>query len=250
MKYIVFDLDDTLLGANAEVSDYTLGVLNRLRADGHAIVVNTARSRLFGKEIIERISPDYSILNGGATILDSSGTAIYENHISPDTLKTLIPELLATCRGIFVQTVGASLANNPSHMRPDLVLYDFSEPVTVSAEKIIIAGGETDIIEDITRRYDLTLTSYFSGDYKRLNAKGVTKESGMQKLVEITGGKIEDTVAFGDDHGDMGMILAAGVGVIMKNAKDELKGQAPYVTDHTNTDDGVARYLEKIFFKK
>lgn len=250
MKYIVFDLDDTLLDANAEVSDYTLGVLNRLRGDGHVIVINTARSRLFGEKIINRIAPDYSILNGGATILDSNGKAIYENHITPEVLKTLIPELLSTCRGIFVQTDGASLANNPTHMRPDLVLYDFSKPVTVNAEKIIIAGGDADIIEDITKRYDLTLTSYFGGDYKRLNAKGVTKASGMQRLVDITGGKIEDTIAFGDDHGDIDMILAAGVGVIMKNAKEELKRQAPYVTDHTNADDGVARYLEKTFYGK
>jgi Cof subfamily protein (haloacid dehalogenase superfamily) len=250
MKYIVFDLDDTLLDANAEVSDYTLSVLDRLKADGHAIVINTARSRLFGEEIISRISPNYSILNGGATILDSNGKTIYENHIPPKVLKTLIPELLSTCRGIFVQTDGESLANNPTHMRPDLVLYDFSKPVNVNAEKIIIAGGDSKVIEDVTQRYDLTLTPYFSGDYKRLNAGGVTKASGMQKLVEITGGKIEDTIAFGDDNGDMCMILAAGIGVIMKNAREDLKREAPFVTDHTNAEDGVARYLEKLFYGK
>jgi hydroxymethylpyrimidine pyrophosphatase-like HAD family hydrolase len=46
------------------------------------------------------------------------------------------------------------------------------------------------------------------------------------------------------------MILEAYHGVIMKNATEKLKKTCKNVTDYPNTEDGVARYLEKLFLKK
>ena len=43
----------------------------------------------------------------------------------------------------------------------------------------------------------------------------------------------------------MGMLREASVGVIMKNAADELKENGLMVSEYTNDEDGVARFLLK-----
>ena len=57
---------------------------------------------------------------------------------------------------------------------------------------------------------------------------------------------IENSVAFGDGSNDMTMIMAAGTGVAMGNAIDEVKRAAKLVTAE-NDEDGVALALEKLF---
>jgi hydroxymethylpyrimidine pyrophosphatase-like HAD family hydrolase len=47
MKYFIFDLDDTLLNNNKEVTDYTLKGINILKNNDFMIVINTARSLYF-----------------------------------------------------------------------------------------------------------------------------------------------------------------------------------------------------------
>ena len=45
------------------------------------------------------------------------------------------------------------------------------------------------------------------------------------------------------------MIKNAGVGIAMGNAQQEIKNIADFVTD-TNTNDGVAKYLDKNILRK
>ncbi len=51
------------------------------------------------------------------------------------------------------------------------------------------------------------------------------------------------TMAFGDGGNDTEMLLAAGIGVAMGNATDELKDAADYITSSVD-DDGIARAIE------
>ena len=53
MKYIIFDLDDTLLNDRREITPYTLEVLQKLQSMGHKLVYNTARSKDFVQKYFE-----------------------------------------------------------------------------------------------------------------------------------------------------------------------------------------------------
>ena len=61
VKYFVFDLDDTLLNSERKVSDFTLDTLKKLQELGHFLIINTARSKMYAKEYIDLIKPDFSI---------------------------------------------------------------------------------------------------------------------------------------------------------------------------------------------
>ena len=85
MKYIIFDLDDTLLNDNRQVSPYTLQVLKQLQDMGHVLAMNTARSSAFSREYFDIICPDYAILNGGALILNGAGEVVFQAEIDAET---------------------------------------------------------------------------------------------------------------------------------------------------------------------
>ena len=58
---------------------------------------------------------------------------------------------------------------------------------------------------------------------------------------------MSDTLAFGDGLNDIAMIEAAGIGVAMGNAADEVKNAADYVPVDNNHD-GVAEGIKRFCF--
>lgn len=46
------------------------------------------------------------------------------------------------------------------------------------------------------------------------------------------------------------MLQEAHIGVAMKNAKDEVKACADYVTQHTNNESGIAEVIEKFLLSE
>ena len=82
MKYFIFDLDDTLLNNNKEVTDYTLKGINILKNNDFIIVINTARSFSATLDVANIIKPDYLICNAGAVIYDKDYNLIFKKTIS------------------------------------------------------------------------------------------------------------------------------------------------------------------------
>lgn len=72
--------------------------------------------------------------------------------------------------------------------------------------------------------------------------KGVTKGTAFIHICEKLNISLEDTIAVGDQELDIPLIEAAGVGIAMGNAIEELKQRADYVTK-TNNEAGVAHAL-------
>ena len=61
--------------------------------------------------------------------------------------------------------------------------------------------------------------------------------------------RAEETMSFGDGGNDIPMLLHAGIGVAMGNAKDAVKDHAKIVTA-SNDNDGVAMVIEAILTKQ
>ena len=77
-----------------------------------------------------------------------------------------------------------------------------------------------------------------------LNWKTADKGRALLHLAERLGVPAADTVAFGDSSNDLTMLQAAGTGVAMGNASEEVRAACDAVTA-TNEEDGVAVYLER-----
>ena len=74
--------------------------------------------------------------------------------------------------------------------------------------------------------------------------EGVNKCSGVERLAAMHGIQMDEVMTLGDYYNDVPMLQAAGLGVAMGNAPEDVKACADYVTD-TNENDGVAKAIEK-----
>ena len=78
-----------------------------------------------------------------------------------------------------------------------------------------------------------------------LQAKGISKGLALKKLAADIGIPVGEFLAVGDSENDLEMIQAAGVGVAVANARDEVKAAAGYVAEKRDGDgfvEAVARY--------
>lgn len=248
MGYIVFDLDDTLLDQHGCVTAFTLQTLKRLQGQGHKLVFNTARSQYYSKKYWEEIGPDYAILNGGSLIIDHTGNTIFTKMIDVPTAQSVISRLKAVTDTFSVQAESGFYTTSTDYTAQNAIYFDFwKDAFTEPAYKIVARIADHDAAAAITREYPLECIFYLSGDWMRFTRLGTTKASGNRKLMELVGADVSDIIAFGDDSGDLDMLLEAGTGVLMKNAREELHSQCPTLSSYTNAEDGVARFLLKYF---
>ena len=75
--------------------------------------------------------------------------------------------------------------------------------------------------------------------------QGITKETGLKNLASYLGLQMDEIMVFGDNENDREMIQAAGIGVVMGNASDEMKQIADKIT-RNNTEDGVAYMVQEV----
>lgn len=248
MKYIVFDMDETLLNNAGEITPFTLQVLEQLQAMGHKIVMNTARSQYYAQAFIDTLRPDYSILNGGALILDKDQNVCFQATINPETTQKVISCLIPLSKTFSIQTDHALYTNDLEYYGQSARYFNFAdEPFPHSAFKIVASISDSDKALAIAQQFGLEYTAYFGGPFRRYSHKQATKALGNRNLVQILGGSMDDLIAFGDDNGDITMLQDAGLGVLMKNAKPELYGQCQTISEYTNNEDGVARFLQSHF---
>ena len=118
-----------------------------------------------------------------------------------------------------------------------------------SVQKIIAFFRNPDdkqaTIREITARFPGYAVSSSLGNNIEINAKNATKGSALCFLCEKIGVPIGQCMAFGDGTNDYSMLRAAGFGVAMGNASEEVQSCADAVTE-TNEEDGVAHMIERV----
>lgn len=243
MKYIIFDLDDTVL-VKGVASNKTIETFSKCQKLGHKIVINTARSLPYGKKYIEIFNADYAILNGGALIVDRNYRILYENKIDVNNANLIINELIGKSSWISVESTNGFYTNDANYKNQDAKFFDFTKRFDLDCYKILPMCKDFKYIEDISEKYDLEHTHYLGGNWHRLTKKGVTKWSGIERLLEVTNANVEDTMCFGDDIGDLEMILKANIGVAMSNSVESVLKEAKNITKSVH-EDGVAYFLER-----
>ena len=76
-----------------------------------------------------------------------------------------------------------------------------------------------------------------------ISKAGVSKREGLSFLANYLGTDLAHTMAMGDSENDLSMINAAGIGVAMENATEDVKAVANFITA-SNEEDGVAKAVK------
>ena len=79
--------------------------------------------------------------------------------------------------------------------------------------------------------------------------KGVSKGKAVREILENMGIAKDEAAVFGDNFNDLEMFDEVYYSFAMKNAVDEIKERANFVTSHTNNECGVVKEIEKFIEK-
>jgi Cof subfamily protein (haloacid dehalogenase superfamily) len=272
-QLLVLDIDGTLLNSEDIVTPIVKEALGKVRQQGVEIALATGRRVGSTRHVVEEIGIQLPIVTfNGALVWDTEHEeAIHELPFSSPVIKRVtelcqqydIAPVLLQGPGhgerIYIPTGNGVL---PSYLewfldprRNEVDEVSFSEIVNVPGVLTIDVFGpelalqqlSLDINELEVQVYDVgEVSSQTDPPHWALNVHmpGASKAAGVQILATQLGCTMQDVVAIGDGYNDLPLLEAAGTGVAMGNAMDEVKARADAVVNG-HDEDGVAEAIER-----
>ena len=270
---IALDLDGTLLDSNKGLSQTNRDTLAKAAAEGWAIVPTTGRFYGAIPQIVRELPfVRYAITINGAEVADlTNGEVVYKAEM-PYQQVLEIMKFLDNYPLIYDSYQGgeafmtAKMKEQIDEMTDDVhyrkMLKELRQPV--DDLKSFIAERKQDIqktqfvtydaeihrqlTEILAQKFsDIVLTSTAKNNIEINNTKA-NKGQAIWALADYLGVPRENIISFGDALNDMAMIKAAGTGVAMANACEEIKAVADFIT-LSNDEDGVAYGIKKFCLK-
>ncbi len=273
MKYIFFDIDGTLLEHSRGILESTVQALEKARANGHKIFINTGRSYAELGTGFKKFDFDGYVCAAGSYI-KIGDEVIFDKEIPEEEVKKLVKTLKSLGVEYALEGVDFTYFTEP-------IYKGFRERVYKAIEGILdmkpngyepyhfmlqpaFVRKEEDYIENPTPIHKLLVYSlnvetnvklskllpkeYYLinyGTFAELINNGINKATGIRQVLDHFGGKIEDSIAIGDSMNDLEMLKEAGIGIAMGNANDIVKAHADVVAPHI-LEDGIYRVLEEL----
>ena len=273
IKLVFLDLDGTLLNEEMKVSEYTRSVIERVQKKGVQVVACTGRS--YGglpMSELDKLGIAYAITGTGTAIYKyPEKECIYsdclDRELGAELYRTFMEHDIHT--DVFVEGTGYSARktyDKIDQLNKSEQLKDYfrkSRVVVENLEQLILEKEQGPEVINLNfypepdgsyKNYDWTLEYLKTfpelhavtggGHNLEISRKTASKGNALRIFAERMGVDISRTMAFGDTQNDISMIQAAGIGVAMGNATEDVKEVADYVAG-TNVEHGVAKALEK-----
>ena len=264
-KYLfALDLDGTLLYDHQTITESTKAYLRKLVADGHQIVIATGRPFRSSERFHQELGLTTPIINYNGGLVTSK----HDDTFKPYSITINRKHIL----DIFNNNLD-HIENCFGEVEDDIYLYQHTEEVDPLLHNFngarLFVGDLNEILKDDTNGFLIIAKkgkAKHIEDYVAKHLKGqvlsrnwgafynyvielytpvTNKGRGLKYVAEHLNIKPENIVAFGDAHNDIEMLNYAGHGVAMKNAQDNLKEHADAITDYTNLEDGLIKYIQK-----
>lgn len=271
IKLLALDIDGTLLTPHGEITPRNSAAINMARQSGVQIVLVTGRRFNSARELAQRLNMDAPLIshNGALTKNVETLETLDYHPLGIEIARAIIGfgrergADMICCDdpdGLGKMVIeGVSEENKSLHRYLDKyrdsvsVVSDLLEYVDHSPIQIMFSG-RCDPMDDFAarlkdamgERIQLFKTRYRSADLTILDALSVTASKGasLATIARKHGVAREEIMAIGDNHNDLTMLRYAGLGVVMANAEDELKGMGFELTS-SNEEDGVAEAIER-----
>lgn len=274
IKLIALDLDGTTLKKGSILSERTRRTLEEVIKRGLHVVVATGRVFSALPEAIFDIEGlEYIITSNGAHITRLKDMEqIYSNYPDENAIEQVgdflaarkaFPVEVFTCGKAYIdRAVYEDVRDNGSDYmdakyivktrNPVDDIYGFLREHKREIENINIHfsnfADKAELKKLLTINSEITVTSSMPHNLE-IGGKTTSKAQAIAALCEMLGIEEKNVLAVGDSPNDEAMIKAAGIGVAMGNAEEEVKACADFVT-LTNQEDGVAYAIEKFVLER
>lgn len=271
VRLLALDIDGTLLNGRSEITPRVRAALEAARAQNIRIVLVTGRRFRSARPVVQELGLGVPLIshNGALTkdvmTLETSGY----HPFNADTAREVI-RIGRACRVDIIccddpDGLGVMVMENISPENRTLQFYlhkyrdsvvqvdDLLAHVDHDPIQIMFSGRcdpmdefEAHLREQMGQQLQLFRTRYRAGDLTILDALSPTasKAAGLASVAESLGIAPKEIMAVGDNHNDLPMLRYAGIGVVMGNAEEELRG-AGFALTSSNEEDGVAEAIER-----
>lgn len=260
-KLLCTDLDGTLLTEKKKIKRQDVDALRKAAKEGAMIALVTNRMPA-ATEPVEKMLGISCIwaCNGGTCIMEA-GKNIHAEYIPVETMHGIWEsiKMLGISLWLYRDEQWFVTVRNEAVEIEEKVIGCKAETVPVETllskwERERKGANElifVDTSELVKKAYNLIKECQdidvipSSPGYMEVLPKGVNKGTAVRVICKKKGIGREETIAFGDHRMDIPMLEAAGVGIAMGNAINELKMKADFITK-TNEEAGIAWALQCI----
>jgi Cof subfamily protein (haloacid dehalogenase superfamily) len=262
---IACDVDGTLINDDELITGRTRAAVCAAVGAGTLFVLATGRPPRWIPPVVEELGfAPMAVCANGAVIYDpATDQVLSATTLSVATLAELVEIATRAIPGVglAVERVGRSahdtatpqFVSSPGYehawLNPDNTEVSIEDLLSAPAVKLLIrkAGAlSADMAAELAKHVggegDITYST--NNGLIEIVPVGITKATGIAELARPKGIADQDWIAFGDMPNDVPMLRRAGHGVAMGNAHPDAIAAADEITT-SNTDDGVARVLER-----
>ncbi len=268
IRLIALDLDGTLMNQKKEITPRTRAVIREAAQAGILVMPATGRPVTGFPDVLAAMpNCRYALTSNGALVYDlQDKRAVYEDMLSLEHTLAVLDFLKD--RDVMVDVYQDGNGYSDRQKLADLDHYtiakgmreyilrtripvdsvrDFVTAKGQPVEKLVIFFhdvGEKPEVERSLSALPFLRTTDASPVNLEVNHSTANKGDSLLRFGAQLGIAREEIMAVGDGRNDRDMIIAAGLGVAMANACDELK-EAADVETLSNDEDGVAAAIEK-----
>lgn len=261
IKLIVTDMDGTLLNSKKEISSNMYQLIDELTNNGILFCLASGRAL---HNVINTFHGNKDKLlfvgdNGGSIRLPNKS-------ISTCISKHIIHEVISLCgqHGFWVSMnsdyytyvthdCDERYIELLKHYGVEIKQIENLHEIEDSIVKITICDlkGSKENIYPVFEQLKSKCNVVVSGDiWLDISHMDVNKAFALTKIMEYYGIHKDEVVAFGDYNNDVQLVKAAGYGIAVKNAVDEVKAVAAKISAYTNDEDAVFHELQQLFKEK
>lgn len=258
IEAVAFDLDDTLLRDDRNISPYTLSVLRRAAEAGIRVIPASGRTRESMRGYVEEIGCASCFISCNGAEVWSPSLELLAQELLDVALAREVARF-AEDHGCYAQTYAedcffynqegewARAYAESSRLR-GVHVGNLEAYIANPTPKILMMDDPRRIVEllaEARERFGGQVSLTCSKPYfLEVNPLRATKGNALGWCAEHYGFSMAHAVAFGDSLNDLSMLTAAGLGVAVANAREDVRAQVSAVCG-SNEEDGVARYIEQ-----
>ena len=272
MKYklLAIDMDGTFLNDEKAITEGNLNAVRKTAEKGVKVVVCSGRNLSGLKPLLKYMPSNQPIIAvNGSIIFDYNKAVIYSNPLENHTVLNIIDFLREEYNDTFYQFFHGNAScserfegimktyyerNQKQHREYRMELRivadskKYIEDNNAVVSKLEIhednAIGLEEIREKLEKLIDIEIVSSGAGSIE-ITKKDSNKGLSLEILAKHYNYSLEECIAVGNDENDLEMIKKAGLGIAVKNARDNVKEAADYITLRDNNNDAIAEVIEK-----